>query len=229
VAAIQRRRIVDRHMLAGVTILDPATTYIDETVTIGADTVIYPNVVIDVASEIGGDCVIGLGSHIRASRLGDRVTVKPYCVLTEAVVEEDADLGPFCHLRPKAHIGAKAKIGNFVEVKKSRIGRGSKAPHLSYIGDATVGDHVNIGAGTITCNYDGVAKHPTTIGDRSFVGTNTTLIAPLVVGEGAYVAAGSTITKDVPPGALAVGRAHQIVKEGWATRRKSKRDAKPKE
>jgi bifunctional UDP-N-acetylglucosamine pyrophosphorylase/glucosamine-1-phosphate N-acetyltransferase len=229
VAAIQRRRIVDRHMLAGVTILDPATTYIDETVTIGADTVIYPNVVIDVASEIGGDCVIGLGSHIRASRLGDGVTVKPYCVLTEAVVEHGADLGPFCHLRPKAHIGAKAKVGNFVEVKKSKIGRGSKAPHLSYIGDTTVGDHVNIGAGTITCNYDGVAKHPTTIGAGSFVGSNTTLVAPVVVGEGAYVGAGSTITKDVPPGALAVGRAHQIVKEGWAERRKSKRETKPKE
>jgi bifunctional UDP-N-acetylglucosamine pyrophosphorylase / glucosamine-1-phosphate N-acetyltransferase len=229
VAAIQRRRIVDRHMLAGVTILDPATTYIDETVTIGADTMIYPNVVIDVASEIGGDCVIGLGSHIRASRLGDRVTVKPYCVLTDAVVEEGAELGPFCHLRPKAHIGEKAKIGNFVEVKKSKVGRGSKAPHLSYIGDTTVGDHVNIGAGTITCNYDGVAKHPTTIGAGSFVGSNTTLVAPVVVGEGAYVGAGSTITKDVPPGALAVGRAHQIVKEGWAARRKSKRDAKAKE
>jgi bifunctional UDP-N-acetylglucosamine pyrophosphorylase / glucosamine-1-phosphate N-acetyltransferase len=229
VAAIQRRRIVDRHMLAGVTILDPATTYIDETVTIGADTVIYPNVVIDVASEIGGDCVIGLGSHIRASRLGDGVIVKPYCVLTEAVVEDGADLGPFCHLRPQAHIGVKAKIGNFVEVKKSKIGRGSKAPHLTYIGDTTVGDQVNIGAGTITCNYDGVAKHPTTIGAGSFVGSNTTLVAPVVVGEGAYVGAGSTITKDVPPGALAVGRAHQIVKEGWAARRKSRRDARAKE
>jgi bifunctional UDP-N-acetylglucosamine pyrophosphorylase/glucosamine-1-phosphate N-acetyltransferase len=191
--------------------------------------VIYPNVVIDVASEIGGDCVIGLGSHIRASRLGDGVIVKPYCVLTEAVVEDGADLGPFCHLRPQAHIGVKAKIGNFVEVKKSKIGRGSKAPHLTYIGDTTVGDQVNIGAGTITCNYDGVAKHPTTIGAGSFVGSNTTLVAPVVVGEGAYVGAGSTITKDVPPGALAVGRAHQIVKEGWAARRKSRRDARAKE
>ncbi|HEY7521600.1 MAG TPA: bifunctional UDP-N-acetylglucosamine diphosphorylase/glucosamine-1-phosphate N-acetyltransferase GlmU [Methylomirabilota bacterium] len=229
VAAIQRRRIVDRHMLAGVTILDPATTYIDETVTIGADTVIYPNVVIDVASEIGSDCVIGLGSHIRACRLGDAVIVKPYSVLTESVVEDGAELGPFCHLRPKAHIGPKAKIGNFVEVKKSRVGRGSKAPHLSYIGDATVGDHVNIGAGTITCNYDGVAKYPTTIGNGVFVGSNTTLIAPVVVGDGAYIAAGSTITKDVPAGALAVGRAHQIAKEGWAARRKVKREAKPEE
>jgi bifunctional UDP-N-acetylglucosamine pyrophosphorylase/glucosamine-1-phosphate N-acetyltransferase len=228
-AAIQRRRIVDRHMLAGVSVLDPATTYIDETVTIGPDTVVYPNVVIDVASEIGSDCVIGLGCHIRASRLGDHVIVKPYSVLTEAVVEEGAELGPFCHLRPQAHIGPKAKIGNFVEVKKSRIGRGSKAPHLAYIGDATVGERVNVGAGTITCNYDGVTKHPTTIGDDVFVGTNSTLVAPLVIGEGAYVGGGSTITKDVPPGALAVGRAHQIVKEGWAARRKAKRDAPPKE
>jgi bifunctional UDP-N-acetylglucosamine pyrophosphorylase/glucosamine-1-phosphate N-acetyltransferase len=228
-AAIQRRRIVDRHMLAGVTVLDPATTYIDETVTIGADTVIYPNVVIDVASEIGSDCVIGLGCHIRASRLADRVALKPYCVLTEAVVEEDAELGPFCHLRPQAHIGPKARIGNFVEVKKSKIGRGSKAPHLAYIGDATIGDRVNIGAGTITCNYDGVTKHPTTIGDGAFVGTNSTLVAPIVIGEGAYVGGGSTITKDVPAGALAVGRAHQIVKEGWAARRKAKRDTGPKD
>jgi bifunctional UDP-N-acetylglucosamine pyrophosphorylase/glucosamine-1-phosphate N-acetyltransferase len=228
-AAIQRRRIVDRHMLAGVTVLDPATTYIDETVTIGADTVIYPNVVIDVASEIGSDCVIGLGCHIRASRLADRVALKPYCVLTEAVVEEEAELGPFCHLRPQAHIGPKARIGNFVEVKKSKIGRGSKAPHLAYIGDATIGDRVNIGAGTITCNYDGVTKHPTTIGDGAFVGTNSTLVAPIVIGEGAYVGGGSTITKDVPAGALAVGRAHQIVKEGWAARRKAKRDTGPKD
>jgi bifunctional UDP-N-acetylglucosamine pyrophosphorylase/glucosamine-1-phosphate N-acetyltransferase len=228
-AAIQRRRILDRHMLAGVTILDPATTYIDETVSIGADTVVYPSVVIDVASEIGSDCVIGLGSHIRASRLGDRVAVKPYCVLTEAVVEEDAELGPFCHLRPKAHIGPRAKIGNFVEVKKSKLGRGSKASHLAYIGDATVGDDVNIGAGAITCNYDGVDKHPTTIGDGVFVGTNSTLVAPLVIGDGAYVGGGSTITKDVPPGALAVGRAHQMVKEGWVARRKGRRDARPKE
>jgi bifunctional UDP-N-acetylglucosamine pyrophosphorylase/glucosamine-1-phosphate N-acetyltransferase len=216
-------------MLAGVTVLDPATTYIDETVTIGADTVIYPNVVIDVASEIGSDCVIGLGCHIRASRLADRVALKPYCVLTEAVVEEEAELGPFCHLRPQAHIGPKARIGNFVEVKKSKIGRGSKAPHLAYIGDATIGDRVNIGAGTITCNYDGVTKHPTTIGDGAFVGTNSTLVAPIVIGEGAYVGGGSTITKDVPAGALAVGRAHQIVKEGWAARRKAKRDTGPKD
>jgi bifunctional UDP-N-acetylglucosamine pyrophosphorylase / glucosamine-1-phosphate N-acetyltransferase len=225
VAAIQRARILDRHMLAGVTILDPSTTYIDDTVTIGPDTVIYPQVFIDVATEIGSDCVVGSGCQLRATRIADRVRLHPYCVLTESVVEDDAELGPFCHLRPKSHIGVKAKIGNFVEVKKSRLGRGSKANHLAYIGDATVGDNVNIGAGVITCNYDGVAKHQTTIGDGAFVGTNSSLVAPLTIGEGAHVGAGSVITKDVPPGALAFERAPQIVKEGWATRRKAKRAA----
>jgi bifunctional UDP-N-acetylglucosamine pyrophosphorylase/glucosamine-1-phosphate N-acetyltransferase len=138
-------------------------------------------------------------------------------------VEAGAELGPFCHLRPRAHIGAGAHIGNFVEVKKSRIGRGSKANHLAYIGDATVGEGVNIGAGAITCNYDGVAKHQTTIGDRAFVGTNASLVAPLTIGEGAHIGAGSVVTKDVPPGALAVERAPQVVKEGWASRRAQRR------
>jgi bifunctional UDP-N-acetylglucosamine pyrophosphorylase/glucosamine-1-phosphate N-acetyltransferase len=148
-------------------------------------------------------------------------------VLTDAVVEDDAQLGPFCHLRPEAVIGGRARIGNFVEVKKSRIGRGSKAPHLSYIGDATVGEGVNVGAGTITCNYDGVTKHETRIGDRVFVGSNTTLVAPLTVGDGAYVAAGSTITRDVPPDALALGRAQQVDKPGWTQRKARQRAAKP--
>jgi bifunctional UDP-N-acetylglucosamine pyrophosphorylase/glucosamine-1-phosphate N-acetyltransferase len=227
-AAIQRARILDRLMLDGVTIVDPATTYVDDTVAIGADTVVHPHVVIEGVSSIGTDCVIGPGCQLRQSRLGDRVTLRPYCVLTDAVVEDEAELGPFCHLRPQAHIGVKAKIGNFVEVKKSRVGRGAKANHLAYIGDATVGDHVNIGAGTVTCNYDGVAKHPTTIGDGAFVGTNSTLVAPLTIGDGAYIGGGSTITKDVPAGALAVGRAHQIVKEGWASRRAARRDTPPK-
>ncbi|HBH04129.1 MAG TPA: bifunctional UDP-N-acetylglucosamine diphosphorylase/glucosamine-1-phosphate N-acetyltransferase GlmU, partial [Candidatus Rokubacteria bacterium] len=176
---------------------------------------------------LGSECVIASGCHVSASRFGDRVTLKPYCIVSEAVVEDDATLGPFCHLRPGCHIGAAAKIGNFVELKKSRIGRGSKANHLAYVGDATVGEDVNIGAGTITCNYDGRAKHETRIGAGAFVGTNATLVAPLVIGEGAYVGGGSTITKDVPPGALAVGRARQVVKEGWAARRA--RAPKPEE
>ena len=227
VAAIQRRRILDGLMESGVTILDPASTYVEDTVTIGPDTTLYPNVVLEGATTLGSECVIASGCHVSASRFGDRVTLKPYCIVSEAVVEDDATLGPFCHLRPGCHIGAAAKIGNFVELKKSRIGRRSKAPHLAYVGDATVGEDVNIGAGTITCNYDGRAKHETRIGAGAFVGTNATLVAPLVIGEGAYVGGGSTITKDVPPGALAVGRARQVVKEGWAARRA--RAPKPEE
>lgn len=226
-ATIQRQRILDALMESGVTILDPASTYIEDTVTIGPDTVIYPQVVIEGATEIGGECIVGAGCHVDGCRLGDRVRLKPYCVLTDSVIEDEAELGPFCHLRPKAHIGARAKIGNFVEVKKSRIGRGSKANHLAYIGDAVVGENANIGAGAITCNYDGQAKHPTTIGDRVFVGTNATLVAPLTIGEGAYIGGGSVITKDVPPGALAVGRAHQVVKEGWAARRAARGQRPP--
>jgi bifunctional UDP-N-acetylglucosamine pyrophosphorylase / glucosamine-1-phosphate N-acetyltransferase len=228
VTALQRRRILDRLMEAGVTILDPASTYIEDTVTIGPDTTIHPQVVIEGQSAIGGECVVGVGSHISSCRLGDRVTLLPYCVLRDSVIEDDATLGPFCHLRPLSHVGPKARVGNFVELKKSKIGRGSKVPHLSYVGDATVGEGVNVGAGTITCNYDGVHKHETKIGDHAFVGTNTSLVAPITVGEGAYIGAGSTITKDVPPGALAVGRAPQVVKDGWAAR-KAKRREEPRE
>jgi bifunctional UDP-N-acetylglucosamine pyrophosphorylase/glucosamine-1-phosphate N-acetyltransferase len=225
-AAIQRRRILDRLMESGVTIIDPATTYIEDTVTIGPDTIVEPQVFIEGATVIGEECVVQAGCHIRSSRLGERVLLKPYCVLTDAVVEDGVHLGPFCHLRPLAVIGRGAHIGNFVEVKKSRVGRGSKASHLAYIGDATVGDGVNIGAGTITCNYDGVAKHETRIADGVFVGSNATLVAPLVIGAGAYVAAGSTITRDVAPGALALGRGQQVEKPGWTERKARERAAK---
>jgi bifunctional UDP-N-acetylglucosamine pyrophosphorylase / glucosamine-1-phosphate N-acetyltransferase len=223
VAAIERRRILDALMEGGVTILDPASTYIEESVTIGPDTVVYPHAVIEGVTTIGSDCVIGAGSHVSGSRLADRVTLKAYSVVEEAVIEEDATLGPFCHLRPGCHIGAAVEIGNFAELKKARVGRKTKIHHVSYLGDATVGEQVNIGAGTITCNYDGIAKHRTTIADGAFVGTNSSLVAPLTVGEGAYVAAGSVITKDVPPGALVVERSPQVVKEGWATRRAAKK------
>src|SRR3989449_4082755 len=222
VAAVQRRRILDRLMEDGVTILDPASTYIEDTVTIGPDTTIHPQVVIEGQSVVGSECVIGVGCHLSSTRLADRVTLLPYCVLRESMIDDAATLGPFCHLRPLSHVGPRAKVGNFVELKKSKIGRGSKVPHLSYVGDATVGEGVNVGAGTITCNYDGVNKHETRIDDRAFIGTNTSLVAPVTVGEGAYIGAGSTITKDVPPGALAVGRAHQVVKDGWAARKAKK-------
>ena len=225
-AAIQRRRILDRVMGEGVTVLDPASTWVDDTVVIGPDTTLYPSVLIEGATTIGSDCVIGSGCQITASRLADGVRLRPYCVLSEAEVDEGAELGPFAHLRPKAVIGARAKVGNFVEIKKSRLGRGSKANHLAYIGDATVGEGVNIGAGAITCNYDGFDKHETKIGDGAFVGTNVSLVAPITIGEGAYVGSGSVVTKDVPADALAVERSQQVVKEGWAARKRAQRGAK---
>jgi bifunctional UDP-N-acetylglucosamine pyrophosphorylase/glucosamine-1-phosphate N-acetyltransferase len=172
-------------------------------VAIGPDTVVYPNVVIEGATEIGAECVIGAGCQITASRLADRVLLKPYCVLSDAVIEAEAQLGPFCHLRPHVHVGARARIGNFVEVKQSRIGRGAKAPHLSYIGDATVGQDVNVGAGAITCNYDGQAKHQTVIGDGAFIRLRD--------------------HQGRATGALAVERSTQVVKEGWVARRAARR------
>ena len=225
VAATLRRRTLERLMGEGVTILDPAATYVDDSVSVGADTLIYPGVVLEGATVIGTECVVGLGSQVSGSRIGDRVTLRPYCVLSDAVVEDEAQLGPFCHLRPQSHVGVGAKIGNFVELKKARIGRGAKVPHLSYIGDASVGDRANIGAGAITCNYDGVAKHETVIGAGAFVGTNSSLVAPVTIGEGAYVGAGSVITKDVPPGALAVARARQETRADWVARKKKPRKA----
>jgi bifunctional UDP-N-acetylglucosamine pyrophosphorylase/glucosamine-1-phosphate N-acetyltransferase len=220
-AAIQRRRILERVMAEGVTVLDPASTYVDDTVTIGPDTTLYPNVLIEGATTIGAGCVIGSGCQIRSCRLADGVRLRPFCVLSESEVEEGAELGPFAHLRPRAVIGARAKVGNFVEIKKSRLGRGSKANHLAYIGDATVGEGVNIGAGAITCNYDGFDKHETRIEDGAFIGTNVSMVAPITIGEGAYIGSGSVVTKDVPADALAVERSPQIVKEGWAARKRA--------
>ncbi len=214
--AVMRRRILDRLMVEGVTVLDPASTYVDDTVEIGADSVLYPGVILEGRTTVGVECVVGAGSHVSGSRIGDRVTLRPYCVLSDATVEDDASLGPFCHLRPLSHVGPGAKIGNFVELKKSRIGRGAKVPHLSYVGDATLGADVNFGAGAITCNYDGAAKHETVVGAGAFIGTNSSLVAPITVGDGAYVGAGSVITRDVPAGALAVTRAAQTTREGWA-------------
>ena len=225
-AAVLRRRTLERLMVEGVSIVDPAATYVDDTVAVGADTVIYPGAVLEGATAIGAECVVGPGCHVSGSRIGDRVTLRPYCVLSDAVVEAEAQLGPFCHLRPQSHVGAGAKIGNFVELKKAKIGRGAKVPHLSYVGDATVGDKANIGAGAITCNYDGAAKHETVIGAGAFVGTNSSLVAPVTIGAGAYVGAGSVITKSVPAGALAVARARQEMREGWADRKKKTRKAK---
>jgi bifunctional UDP-N-acetylglucosamine pyrophosphorylase / glucosamine-1-phosphate N-acetyltransferase len=198
----------------------PATCVIDSDVEIGADTVIEPFVQILGKTRIGSGCRIRSYSVIRNSEIGNRVMIRPGCVLEEAKVSEAAILGPYSHLRPGSEIGEGAHVGNFVETKKIKLGKGSKANHLTYLGDAEIGEGVNIGAGTITCNYDGVNKHTTIIGDAVFVGSDSTLVAPLRIGKGAYVGAASCVTEDVPEDALVIGRARQIVKEGWARERR---------
>jgi bifunctional UDP-N-acetylglucosamine pyrophosphorylase/glucosamine-1-phosphate N-acetyltransferase len=200
--------------------VDPATTYIDPDVEIGADTVIHPGVVLEGQTRIGSACEIQAHVRISDSTLGDHVTVNNFCLIIGARVANGASVGPFAHLRLDSVVGEKAKIGNFVELKKTTMGAGSKASHLAYLGDATIGTNVNVGAGTITCNYDGVNKHPTVIEDGAFIGSDSQLIAPVTVGKGAYVAAGSSITRDVPPGALGIARGQQSNVEGWVERKK---------
>ncbi len=217
-----RERTLEGLMIAGVTVVDPAATYVDPTVAVGRDTVLHPGVRLAGRTTIGERCVIGTGCQLTDTALGDDVTLRPYCVLDGSRVEAAATLGPFARLRPGTRVGRGADIGNFIEIKQATIGRGVKAHHVGYIGDATVGEGANIGAGVITCNYDGTRKHRTRIGARAFVGTNSSLVAPLTIGDDAYVGAGSVITEDVPPGALAVERAPQIVKEGWTRRRRAR-------
>jgi bifunctional UDP-N-acetylglucosamine pyrophosphorylase/glucosamine-1-phosphate N-acetyltransferase len=213
-------------MAQGVTIFYPATCVIDDDVEIAPDTVIEPFVQILGKSRIGAACRIQSFNVIRDTEIADDVIVQPGCVLEQSIVRRGATLGPFSHLRPASDIGEGAHIGNFVETKKMRIGKGSKANHLTYLGNAEIGAGVNIGAGTITCNYDGFEKHTTVIGDGAFIGSDSTLVAPVRVGKGAYVGAASCITSDVPDDALAIGRAKQIVKEGWAREKRAAR--KPK-
>jgi len=213
---VVRRRVAERLMESGVTCLDPATTYVSLLATVGRDTVLYPQVQIEGATHIGEGCTVHAGSRIRDSQLGNRVTVLDGCVILEAEIADECAIGPYAHLRPGNRVRRKAKVGNFVELKKAVIGEGSKVPHLTYVGDAAVGERVNIGAGTITCNYDGFAKHQTVIEDEAFIGSNSCLVAPVRIGRGAYVAAGSTITQEVAPDALAFGRAQQVNKEGRA-------------
>jgi bifunctional UDP-N-acetylglucosamine pyrophosphorylase/glucosamine-1-phosphate N-acetyltransferase len=207
---------------AGVTLLDPHRTWIDPRAKVGRDTVVYPDVIVEGGCEIGEDCIIRSGSRLANMVLGRGVEVKDHCVLQDSRIGDAAQLGPFAHLRPGSVLEANARVGNFVELKKTRLGKGSKAPHLAYLGDADIGPNCNIGAGTITCNYDGVSKYPTTLGPGVFVGSDTQLVAPVTLGEGAYVAAGTTVTEDVPPGALALSRVRQLNLEGWVARRKKK-------
>lgn len=206
-------------MDSGVTIIDPNTTFIDVDVQIGQDTIIYPNTYIEGDTTIGEDCVIGPNIRFTDMKVGNSVTAQfSYC--HEAEICDGVTLGPYVHIRPGTTIGENVKIGNFVEVKNSNVGEGSKLPHLQYIGDTDMGSGVNIGCGTVTCNYDGKKKHRTTIGDNAFIGCNTNLVAPVNVGEGAYIAAGSTITKDVPKDNLAIARARQTNIEVWNDKRK---------
>lgn len=217
VEAIMRRRILDHWMLEGVTIVDPATTFIDPKVRIGQDTRILPGTILQGETEIGADCLIGPATQLTEVKVGDGSKISR-SVLEHASIGNGVQIGPFAYLRPGTVVEDNVKVGDFVELKNSHIGNGSKVPHLSYIGDSLVGSGVNIGCGTITCNYDGKDKYQTVIGDGVFVGSNTNLVAPVKVGEGATIAAGSTITKDVPANSLAVARGRQIVKEGWIPR-----------
>jgi bifunctional UDP-N-acetylglucosamine pyrophosphorylase/glucosamine-1-phosphate N-acetyltransferase len=215
-----RARKAEELMLSGVTIERPETVTIDAQVQAGCDTVIEPFSRILGATQIGEDCRIGAGAILESCVLADRVTVAPYCVITDSRIESGARVGPFARLRMNAEIGRDARIGNFVEVKKARLGAGAKSQHLAYLGDSEIGEQVNIGAGTITCNYDGEKKHQTKIGAGAFIGSNSTLVAPVEIGEGSYIGAGSVITDAVPRDALALGRGRQVVKEGWARKRK---------
>ncbi|NGZ78130.1 bifunctional UDP-N-acetylglucosamine diphosphorylase/glucosamine-1-phosphate N-acetyltransferase GlmU [Saccharibacillus alkalitolerans] len=223
--AAMRERIVREHMLGGVTVIDPASTYIGADVSIGSDTVLYPGTVITGRASIGEDCKIGPNSEIENAEIGDGTTVS-HSVIRDSKVGDHVSVGPFAHLRPGASLAEGVKVGNFVEVKNAEIGQDSKVSHLSYVGDAKVGSRVNIGCGAITVNYDGFNKSLTEIEDDAFVGSNVNLIAPVHVGKGAYVVAGSTITKQVPEGDLAIARARQENKQGYADKIKARAKAK---
>ena len=216
---ILRQRKLLELMDSGVTVMDPASTFVDASVSIGEDTVLYPFTWLEGETTIGRNCRIGPNSRIADSQLGDAVTLH-FSYAHECKIADGVTVGPYVHLRPDAELAAGVKVGNFVEVKNSRVGVGSKLPHLSYIGDADIGSGVNIGCGTITVNYDGKKKHRTVVGDTAFVGCNSNLVAPVSVGAGSYIAAGSTITKDVPDGALGVGRARQANIAGWVEKKK---------
>jgi bifunctional UDP-N-acetylglucosamine pyrophosphorylase/glucosamine-1-phosphate N-acetyltransferase len=225
-AEFMRGRINETLMVSGVTIIDPRSTYIDYGVAAGADTVIYPGCRLSGATVIGSGCVIEEGVVITSSKIGDGSTIKSYSVIEDSEVGKENVIGPFARLRPATVLADKVKIGNFVEVKKSTLGKGSKANHLTYLGDSVIGEGVNIGAGTITCNYDGTNKSVTRIEDGAFIGSDSQLVAPVTVGKDAYVGSGTTVTRDVPAGSLVITRAPEKVIEGWAGR---KRKGKGKE
>jgi bifunctional UDP-N-acetylglucosamine pyrophosphorylase/glucosamine-1-phosphate N-acetyltransferase len=215
-----RRRKCQSLMAEGVSILDPETARIDVDVQIGADSIVYPSVAIEGRSALGEDVTVRSFSRITNCRIGNRSTILDGSILADSEIGEDVQVGPHARLRPGVILENRVRIGNFVEVKKSRLDEGTKAGHLAYLGDAEIGRDVNIGAGTITCNYDGQSKHPTIIEDGVFIGSNSSLVAPVRIGRNSYVGAGSTITEDVPPDSLAIGRGRQVVKQGWVKKNK---------
>lgn len=217
---ILQSRINEALMLEGVTIVDPAATYIEPGVRVGRDTIIHPGAQIGGGTEIGSGCTIESNAVIRECRLGNGVHVKAGSVMTDALLHDGVAVGPMAHLRPGTELMAHVKIGNFVETKKIVMGEGSKASHLTYLGDATIGSNVNVGCGTITCNYDGVNKHRTVIGDDVFVGSDVQFVAPVTIGRNSLIAAGTTVTRDVPPDSLAIARAPQVNKEGWKLKKR---------
>ena len=223
---IVRQKKNEELMAAGVTIEDPATTYVDDDVVVGSDTVIHPGVHLEGRTQIGSACEIHAGVRIVNSVLADRVTIQNYCVINGARMAPGVTVGPFAHVRPETELRENVHIGNFVELKKAVLGAGTKAGHLSYLGDATIGDKVNIGAGTITCNYDGEKKQQTIIEDGAFIGSDSQLIAPVTVGRGAYVGSGTTVRENVPAGSLAVSGGKQRNIEGWKAQRAQRQ--KPK-
>jgi bifunctional UDP-N-acetylglucosamine pyrophosphorylase/glucosamine-1-phosphate N-acetyltransferase len=223
-STILRRRLLETLMLSGVTVTDPAATYVEVDVEVGQDTILEPNTFLYKGTRIGEDCVIGPMTRIERSTIGNNVRVVASQIV-ESVLEDGVTVGPFANLRPGTHLGPNVKIGDFVELKNARLGTGAQASHLSYIGDADVGAGTNIGAGTITCNYDGFFKHRTVIGERVFVGSHSTLIAPVTIGDGAFIAAASPIGQDVPGDAMAIARAHPTIKEGWAAKYRARQSA----
>ncbi len=227
--ATLRNKTVHKLMAEGVTIIRPETGLIDAAVLVGGDTIIEPGVQLLGNTRIGENCRIRSYSVLENATIGDGVLIRQGSIVVDATIEANAMIGPYSHIRPGSEIGEGAHVGNFVETKKLKLGKGSKANHLSYLGDANIGSGVNLGAGVITCNYDGVDKHTTTIGEGVFVGSNSTLIAPITIGDGTYIAAGSCITHDVPQDALALGRARQTNKPGWARDRRERlaRNQKP--
>ena len=219
--AIMKQRINRKHMDNGVTLIDPHHTYIDPEVEIGQDTVIEPGCIIEGNTSIGENCLIGYNTKIRNCKVGNSVAIES-SMLIDSQIDEGCHIGPFAYIRPNSHIGAKVKIGDFVEIKNATIGEGTKVSHLTYIGDADVGCDVNFGCGTVVVNYDGEKKHRTIIKDHAFIGCNTNLVSPVVIEENVYTAAGSTITQDVPKNSLAIARARQEIKPEWVTKKRQK-------